>query len=244
LENFISIIIPTLNEIKLLPKLLESLQNPDLRKEIPFEVIVSDGGSADGTFDIARQFADTAALEPRHKGSNIASGRNFGASLAKGDIFVFINADVLFADATGLLKYINTEFWNSDCDAMTCFVETFPAEKKWQDVLFHTFYNNYFYLLNKLVMGMGRGECQIIKRKCFESLGGFNEALPAGEDFDLFRRIAAKSKILFSRKFKVYESPRRYRKYGYIRVAASWTSNALSVIRKGKAKSEIWEQVR
>ena len=68
-------------------------------------------------------------------------------------------------------------------------------------------------------MGMGRGECHIVKRELFERAGGYDESLGAGEDFELYtRRLRKYGKIVICKDLTVYESPRRYRKFGYIRV--------------------------
>jgi hypothetical protein len=98
--------------------------------------------------------------------------------------------------------------------------------------------------LNIFGVGMGRGECQIVKREAFERVGGYNKKMAAGEDFDLYKRIKKNGNILFTRKLTVYESPRRYRKIGYLAVTWSWIENAVSVILKNKSIANEWEQVR
>jgi hypothetical protein len=42
----------------------------------------------------------------------------------------------------------------------------------------------------------------------------------------------------------VYESPRRYRKYGHLKVFFTWLGNALSVILFKKSYSEDWIDIR
>ncbi|MCE1187746.1 MAG: glycosyltransferase [Ignavibacteria bacterium] len=240
----ISVIIPTLNEEKLLPGLLKQLSNPGIWSGQEYEIIISDGGSTDSTLTIARAYNTRIIQEEQGKKGNIASGRNLGAEQARGNILVFINADIRFREVGNFFNYVRTNFASSEYGAMTCFVATFPEECKLIDRIFHSFYNNYFYVINKLGMGMGRGECQVIKTEVFRKTGGYLTHLVAGEDFDLFRRIAKIHKILYSRKFVVFESPRRYRKYGYFSVAMSWTWNAISVLRKNKSNSNTWEAVR
>jgi len=91
---------------------------------------------------------------------------------------------------------------------------------------------------------MGRGECQIIPKKIFYEVGGYNQKLVAGEDFDLFKRIRKKGKILFDKNSIIYESPRRYREYGHSTIFFAWLLNAISVIFKNKSVSKEWEEVR
>ena len=91
---------------------------------------------------------------------------------------------------------------------------------------------------------MGRGECHIIRRDVFTKHKGYNENLAAGEDFDLFKRIRKNGKILFDKGLIVYESPRRYRKYGHTKIFFTWLLNALYVIFTNKSLSTEWEEVR
>ncbi len=239
-----SVIIPVLNEEKLLPQLLHQLTDPQLRNENNFEIVISDGGSKDCTVKLALERADIVKVHAENRAQNIAEGRNLGAKYANGEIFIFLNGDVILKKPLEFFKFVDNNFVNSNYIAMTCFVKIFPEEEKFSDKIFHGIYNSYFWSLNLLGVGMGRGECQIIRREIFEKMKGFNEELAAGEDFDLFKRIRKHGKILFTNKINVYESPRRFRKLGYMNVTWSWIKNSVSVIVKNKSISKVWEQVR
>lgn len=238
-----SIIIPTLNEEKLLPKLLKQFNN-ELRNKYNIEIIISDGGSSDNTIPIALENNTKIIAHTKSKKQNIAVGRNDGASIAEGEILIFLNGDIFIKEIDTFFNYINNKFIKSEFLAMTCKVKIFPEEEIFFDKIFHWFYNYYFYFLNIIGIGMGRGECQIIRKEIFNSVNGFNPELAAGEDFDLFRRIRKKGKILFANNLIVYESPRRYRKLGYINVVFSWTQNAFSVFFNNRSISKEWEEVR
>jgi len=239
-----SIIIPTLNEEKLLPNLLKQLGDKKLKEQFNFEIIISDGKSSDNTIRLARECADLVTI---HKGShrqNIAEGRNEGAKIATGDVFLFINADVIFDNTFVFFNQIINFYNNSKYLAFTCTVRVFPDEEIFVDKAYHQFYNKYFKTLNIIGVGMGRGECQVIRKEVFEKVNGYNINLAAGEDFDLFRRVRRFGKILFRSDLCVYESPRRYRKLGYWGVTWSWLKNSFSVIIKNKSLSREWEAVR
>lgn len=239
-----SIIIPTLNEEKLLPVLLNQLKTPALKEKFQYEIIISDGGSSDKTIEQALLVADIIKVHSKSKKQNIAKGRNDGARAAKADILIFLNGDIILPGTEVFFNYLNNNFSDSDYAAMTCKVNVFKSEEKISDKLFHSIYNTYFYLLNLFGVGMGRGECQVIKKKYFNLVNGNNENLDAGEDFDLFKRIRKHGKILFANDLCIYESPRRYRKYGYSGVTWSWLKNAVSIIFRNKSLSKEWEQVR
>lgn len=239
-----SIIIPTLNEEKLLAGILSQLSSPHLKSDFDLEIIVSDGGSKDNTLKIALDYADIIIVHTGDNYQNIAAGRNEGAKFANGEILFFFDGDVMLEEPVKLFNFVRKNFENSNYLAMTTFVSVSPEESNIRDKFFHFCYNHYFQLMNNAGIGMGRGECHIIWKKVFDELGGYNETFIAGEDFDLYRRIRKKGNILYTGKLWVFESPRRFRKKGYLTVTWMWVKNGLSVWFKKKSISKIWEQVR
>ncbi len=85
-----SIIIPTLNEAEYIGKLLGSLRAQTVKD---LQVIVVDGGSTDGTPNIARSFgAEVFTLN----GSLEFAARNYGADQSNDSVLIFTCADALF----------------------------------------------------------------------------------------------------------------------------------------------------
>lgn len=93
----ISVIIPIYNEEKFIEQCLVSLKNQNYEN---FEIILVDDGSYDGTLEIINNFKKSnknislKLLEQNHMGPGVA--RNLGASVASGNIFVFVDADMTF----------------------------------------------------------------------------------------------------------------------------------------------------
>jgi len=87
MSSSLSIIIPAKNEAAGLKSLLPKIQSkwPDA------EILVVDDGSEDGTADIARGFGATVVVHPYSMGNGAAV--KSGARAAKGDTFVFLDAD-------------------------------------------------------------------------------------------------------------------------------------------------------
>ena len=81
----ISIIIPVLNESAGIEVFLQSLRE----KASGAEIIVADGGSSDGTFDLARDRCDQCLRSDRGR----ALQMNAGAAAATGDVLWFLHAD-------------------------------------------------------------------------------------------------------------------------------------------------------
>ncbi|MBL7988073.1 MAG: glycosyltransferase [Chlorobi bacterium] len=251
-KPLISIIVPALNEEKLIQRTLGCFP-PQLRERYGMELIVSDGGSSDGTPLIAQQCADLVARHTEPRRQTIAEGRNRGAQLARGALLVFINADTVPKNPQKFLQALRQIAENSAENssdnrrrvvAYACPVEIAPEERQLSDRLFHGFFNRYVRFLNVIGLGMGRGECQVIHRDAFVNAGGYDNGMVAGEDFDLYKRLTRLGTIGHRAELMVHESPRRFRRYGYLRVLWEWTVNALSVIFSGKAVSKEWEQIR
>ena len=81
----ISVIIPVLNEAKILDQTLSRLK-PQLERH---ELIIVDGGSIDGTPLIAKKYGQVISSEPGR-----ARQLNTGAAAAIGEILLFLHADV------------------------------------------------------------------------------------------------------------------------------------------------------
>jgi glycosyltransferase involved in cell wall biosynthesis len=239
----ISVIIPALNEEKLLGGMLRQF-TPEIVRRYDLELIVSDGGSTDRTLEIARAHAHTVVENTSGAKQTISLGRNEGAKHARGDIFVFLNADTLIKDVDYFFRRISAEIAADGLAAITCSVEIYPHEQKPIDRVYHGFYNWFFFMMNQVGMGMGRGECHIIKREVFERVHGYSPHIAAGEDYDMFRRLKRVGRIKFLKDVVVYESPRRYRKYGYAYVTASWFMNFLAVQFLRRSILSEWKPVR
>lgn len=82
----LSIVIPTLDEAEGIAATIAALQPLRARG---CEVIVADGGSGDGTAELARPLADTVVAAPRGR----ARQQNAGAAAATGDVLLFLHAD-------------------------------------------------------------------------------------------------------------------------------------------------------
>jgi len=82
----LSIIMPVLNEAPNIVAALEALRPLRARGA---EIIVADGGSADGTVALARPLADFVIASARGR----ATQMNAGAGLARGDVLMFLHAD-------------------------------------------------------------------------------------------------------------------------------------------------------
>lgn len=243
MSKSISVIIPTLNEEKLIANTIGQF-NDDLKAKYDVEVIVSDGGSTDKTLTIIEGKVDKIVIHNKDYKQNISEGRNMGFKSSTGNVLIFFNADTCVKDIDLFFKNIIEYLKDDYVSALAFPVKVFPHEELLRDKVFHYIYNYYVLLLNYLFMGMGRGECHVIKRKAFESVKGYNEKLGAGEDFELYTKLHKIGKIRFCRDLVVYESPRRYRKFGYLYVLFDWAKNSVWITLFKKSVSKEWKPIR
>ncbi|MBI2078975.1 MAG: glycosyltransferase [Euryarchaeota archaeon] len=90
--SLISVVVTTLNEAKHLRDLLESLA----MQEPPFEVLIVDAGSADGTVEIAKRFgAEFPNFHVLHRPGSRGESRNHAVERAQGEYVAFIDGDCI-----------------------------------------------------------------------------------------------------------------------------------------------------
>lgn len=202
----ISIIVPTLNEAKYLPRLLDSLDRQSVR---PHEIIVADGFSADQTRTIAANRNCIVVDGPDHPGT----GRNRGAAVATGELLIFIDADIVLPD--GYLEDFLAAFTRAGAVCATGVYA--PLEgTRWQRFC-HGVGNLFMYVLQG-IRPLAAGYFLAIRHDTFAALGGFDETLLLCEDHDLAGRAARTGR------FRVFwlelrTSTRRYQEQGGLALA-------------------------
>lgn len=102
----LSVIVPVLNETPLLPALFSTLAD---QRDVSLEIVISDGGSTDGTRELARQLAEEHRLTATVVSGGKGRGRqmNAGASVSRGYLLLFLHADSSFADNFALRRGID-----------------------------------------------------------------------------------------------------------------------------------------
>lgn len=237
----ISIIIPTLNEEKIIEKTLSYIR--DLPKN-EFEIIVSDGNSIDKTPELAKKYADKiVVLSNKH---TIGASRNFGAKNASGDFLVFLDADVFVFDAYNFFKKALAEFEQDEkLVALTSRLEILPENSTLIDKFFHFLINFiHWFSSNILNFGNASGEFQMIKKEAFFKIGGFNENLVVSEDVDLFFRLSRMGKVKVVWSLVVYHTGRRIHQEGWLKILYHWLINFFSWIFLKKSFHKKWEEIR
>lgn len=196
----LSVIVPTLNEAAGIAATLEALAP---LRERGHEVIVVDGGSRDGTRELAGDNADSVISAPRGR----ASQMNAGAAIARGDVFVFLHADTrLPTDADARLR----DGLSTSGRAWGRFDVHIDGGAALLPVI------AFFMNLRSRVTGIATGDqAMFVRREAFARAGGF-PALPVMEDIALSAALIRISHPLCLAD-KVVTSGRRWERNGVLR---------------------------
>ena len=225
---FISVIIPTKNEEKRLPVVLASIQHQTYPT---FEIIVADADSTDGTRACAKD-AGVRVVD----GGLPGPGRNRGAEVARGDMLVFFDADVVLPSKTYLAECIE-EMQRKKIDVGTS--SLFPFDGTRLDRAIHTLYNRYV-LLTAPVLAHTPGFCMFVRREVHEKIHGFDEEVIFAEDMDYVRRATDQGyRFGVLRGQKIHVSARRLRKEGRFTLVAKCIYAEGYLLFKGPFKKKM-----
>ncbi|MBE9111371.1 TIGR04283 family arsenosugar biosynthesis glycosyltransferase [Nodosilinea sp. LEGE 07298] len=194
----ISIVIPALNEASSLPMVLEAIQ-----AAANVEVIVVDGGSSDGTAEVARAMGARVVESTRGRSRQ----QNQGARVAKGSILLFLHADTCLPQ--GFDQAIRQTLSQSGvvAGAFTLAIDSPRQGLRWVE---------WGVNLRSRYLHMPYGDQAIfLKAEVFHQLGGFPD-LPMMEDFELVRRLRKLGKVAIAPR-AVVTSDRRWRSLGILR---------------------------
>ncbi|HSW89611.1 MAG TPA: glycosyltransferase [Patescibacteria group bacterium] len=209
---FFSIVIPVLNEKKVLPHLLKDLQKQTFGD---FDIYIVDGGSTDGTIKIVeKMIANDGRLHLlRSKVKNVGYQRNMGGKKSTGQYIIFFDAD------TGIPEYflsgLHYQCIKEKLEAFTNFA--IPDSENAKDKLFMHATNIIFDSAAKLKSPLCFGSCIGVQRSVFVSTHGFDESIHFMEDTEFAKRVVRSGFRFSVLKEPVYVySLRRMRKEGNI----------------------------
>jgi cellulose synthase/poly-beta-1,6-N-acetylglucosamine synthase-like glycosyltransferase len=180
-QRLVSVVVIGRNEGERLRRCLQSV-SAMMRPDFDAEVIYVDSGSIDGSVDLAAAAgAHTISLDPERPSA--ALGRNAGWRAANGSIVLFLDGDTILHPS--FVTASLSEFRNEEIAVVWGHRREIHPE--------HSFYNRMLDLDWIYAPGPTKycGGDALFRRRVLERTGGFDEALVAGEEPELCRRIAA-----------------------------------------------------
>lgn len=200
-QPHISIVIPVLNEESQIAATLAELEAVTGGQQA--ELIVVDGGSVDQTVGLASRFEVVRIV---HCGqANRGWQMNEGAAVARGDVLLFLHADVKLPP--NALSSIRQSLIDASV-AGGCFQIRFPAEVAASLRAVAWGIN----LRTRCFKTATGDQAIFIRRTVFDSIGGY-KTFPLMEDMALFNAMKAKGSVVVLNE-QVEISPRRWIKFG------------------------------
>ncbi len=184
MSTLVSVIIPTRNRPAETLACVQSVRAQsygrdsllDTRKSL-LEVIVIDGNSTDNTREVVAPFADQVLVFPE-PGDHRCAQRNLGVKHARGEYVLIIDSDMTLSQnvIASCVEKMQDEAIKGIIIPEESFGEGFWSQCKKLEKSFY--------------IGVDAVEAARFFRKAgFEAVGGYNEALTSGEDWDLSDRI-------------------------------------------------------
>jgi rSAM/selenodomain-associated transferase 2 len=208
----ISIIVPALDEAGIIARTVDHA-----RALGAAEVIVTDGGSTDGTAGTAEGVGARVILSNPGR----AIQQNAGAAAASGNVFLFLHADTRLPE--GALARVASVLADEEV-ALGAFRLGFDRDDR--GLRFLIFGADLRGRLFNLPYG---DQGLFLRRETFERLGGFRE-IPTMEDLCLVQRARRLGRIVIAPE-RVRTSPRSYERRGLVRnMLLNWTSVSLFVL--------------
>lgn len=204
LKPKLSIVIPTLNEERYLPKLLTCLRYQTFRD---FEVIVADAGSVDNTPAIALQHGCSLV-----QGGRVAEGRNAGAKKAQGAILCFMDSDALIE--ARFFENAIADFEERALEIAGCTLV--PITNSNIARFFYGGYNTYMKIAGHFGIERAIGSCIFVTRRLFDKAGGFDTTVQYAEDHAFAVECGKHGTFGYLRNCTHYTSTRRLMKEGLL----------------------------
>ena len=187
----ISVVIPTYNRIALVERAIDSVLRQSIK---PFDIIVVDDGSDDGTSEMIKKKYRSINLV-QQQNSGVSAARNNGIKHAKGDWISLLDSD---DEWTGkkLENQVDRLIKNPDyhfCHTNEIWIRNGVRVNQKKR---HQKYGGYIFDKCLDICRISPSST-LFKKNILEHVGWFDTHLPVCEDYDLWLRITADYKILF-----------------------------------------------
>jgi len=181
----VSVIIPTYNRAAWIKEAAASVLAQTFRD---YELLVVDDGSTDATLEALISLdGHLKVLRLKHR-RGVSAARNLGAAAARGDWLAFLDSDDLWLPdkLAWQVEYLQAHPDLSICQTEEVWIRNGvrvnppKTHRKAAGDIF----------LSSLKRCMVSPSAVMLHRRLFTALGGFDETLPAAEDYDLWLRTA------------------------------------------------------
>jgi glycosyltransferase involved in cell wall biosynthesis len=167
------VIIPTWNSVRTLERCITSVQDQSYKS---IEVIVVDGGSSDDSVEVSKRMGCRVF---ERNGMGMAEATDFGLDMARGKYVYRVDSDVVLDGR--IVEEAVTRAEGGSCDAVSILWLPDDSMSFWAKV-------------RRLEKECYKGDfahsgIRFIRKDVAKSIGGWNRAIVAGEDYDFYNRF-------------------------------------------------------
>lgn len=196
----ISIVIPLYNKASTIQYAISSVLSQTIQD---FELIIVDGNSTDGSFEIALNINDPRIVLFKQHGKGVSAARNQGVEKARADIVAFLDAD---------------DLWEPDfLETILQLVKKYPEAGMYgtafsvcknnnplrtvsldtdEDGVLLSYFSDFTNAGHPIIITSAFA----VRKSAFIDVGGYSETLRIGEDHDLFGKLALYYPVAYSPK--------------------------------------------
>ncbi|MGI8499583.1 MAG: glycosyltransferase [Hassallia sp.] len=182
----ISVIIPAYNCAKTIKETIESVLNQSFTD---FELLVINDGSTDSTLDIVSQIEDCRIKIFSYKNAGGNVSRNRGINHAVGEFISFLDADDIWTPEK-LATQLQAIDKNPTTKVAYSWTDYIDENGKFVSSGTHISLNGNVYEQLLVKNFLENGSNPLICRDALLAVGGFDESLVAGQDWDMWLRLA------------------------------------------------------
>ena len=189
----VSVVIPTYNRAYSVGKAVHSVIRQTYEN---LEIIIVDDGSTDNTREIIENIKDSRIVYIYQKNQRQSAARNNGVRVAKGDLIAFLDSDDIWLPEK-LEKQVKAFQSDPHIGLVTCWSKSVNVNDPDNYAINACYARNreefiLDLLLEKVIISTSQA---VIKRECFEKLGGFDPNFLLEEDYDMFLRVASEDDV-------------------------------------------------
>jgi glycosyltransferase involved in cell wall biosynthesis len=186
----VSVIIPTYNRAALVREAVASVLAQSFRE---FEVVVVDDGSSDHTVEALAPYAEQVRLRRRESRGGVSAARNTGIAAARGEWLAFLDSDDLWLPEklARQMAYLAEHPERQICQTEETWVRR--GVRVNQPLTHRKIGGRLFF--PSLERCMVSPSAVLLHRRLIELHGGFDEDLPAAEDYELWLRLSWRYEI-------------------------------------------------
>ena len=187
----VGVVVPTFNRAHTLGRALDSVLAQTLR---PSQIIVVDDGSTDATAELLAKYRDVVICL-RQENRGVSAARNLGIRHCEADWVAFLDSDdewlpeKLEAQMSALAEAPEHRI-------VHCEENWIRRGRRVNQARKHRKQGGWIFR-KCLLLCVISPSAALIERKLLEEIGGFNEDLPACEDYDLWLRICSRHPVLY-----------------------------------------------